>query len=219
MIFLHCRTPMQIWVNSRVANLPWIFPGAPVKVNEAPRNIPGDLTALVNMWFAQQRVILAICNQSYFSKNAYSLILFNKCIQNILFRVVYVCCCWLAPEPIDQFHKSQNVPVPYPTTLHSEWSIEGHRTGAFWDLWIRSIDPVLGIDTLREIVRIKWQPKLWNVITFADPNSPYRQSLCISLKWMRFKGAHRDCVIKFLVTNQSPSLHPFVLATPYPTLQ
>ena len=34
-----------------------------------------------------------------------------------------------------------------------------------------------------------------------------------------FKGAHRDCVTKLLVTHQSPSLHPFVPETPYPTLQ
>ena len=49
---------------------------------------------------------------------------------------------------IDQFHKSQNVPGPYPTMLHleqkyahfcSEWSIVGYGTSAFWDLWIRSI--------------------------------------------------------------------------------
>ena len=49
---------------------------------------------------------------------------------------------------IDWIHKSQNAPVPYPTILHSEqrcahfcseWSIVGYGTGAFWDLWIRSI--------------------------------------------------------------------------------
>ena len=49
---------------------------------------------------------------------------------------------------IDRFHKSQNVPVPYPAMLHSEqkcahfcseWSIVGYGTGAFWDLWIRLI--------------------------------------------------------------------------------
>ena len=48
---------------------------------------------------------------------------------------------------IDQFHKSQNAPVPYPTMLHSEqkcahfcseWSIVGYGTDAFCDLWIRS---------------------------------------------------------------------------------
>ena len=49
---------------------------------------------------------------------------------------------------IVQFHKSQNTPVPYPTMLHSEqkcahfcfeWSIVGYGTGAFWNLWIRSV--------------------------------------------------------------------------------
>ena len=49
---------------------------------------------------------------------------------------------------IDQFHKSQNTPVPSPKMLHSEqkcahfcseWSILGHWTGEFWGLWIRSI--------------------------------------------------------------------------------
>ena len=41
----------------------------------------------------------------------------------------------------DQFHKSQNAPVPYPTMLHSEqkcahfcseWSIVGYGNGTFW---------------------------------------------------------------------------------------
>ena len=50
---------------------------------------------------------------------------------------------------IDQFHKPQNAPVPYPTMLHSEqkcahffseWSIVRYGTDAFWDLQIRSID-------------------------------------------------------------------------------
>ena len=49
---------------------------------------------------------------------------------------------------IDQFHQSQNAPVPYPRMLHSEqkclyfcsdWSILGYGTGTSWDLWIRSI--------------------------------------------------------------------------------
>ena len=53
---------------------------------------------------------------------------------------------------IDQFHKSQNALVPYPILLHSEqkcahfcseWSIVGYGTGAFWDLWIRSIVALL----------------------------------------------------------------------------
>ena len=43
----------------------------------------------------------------------------------------------------DQFHKSQNAPVPYLTMIHSnqksahfcsEWSIMGYGTNAFWDL-------------------------------------------------------------------------------------
>ena len=50
---------------------------------------------------------------------------------------------------IDQIHKSHNATIPYPTMLHSkhkcvhfcsEWSIVGYGTGAFWNLWIRSID-------------------------------------------------------------------------------
>ena len=49
---------------------------------------------------------------------------------------------------IDEFHKSQNAPVPYPTMLHSEqkcahfcseWSIVRYGTGAFWDFWISFI--------------------------------------------------------------------------------
>ena len=60
------------------------------------------------------------------------------------------CICKLMPwsVSIDQFHKSQNALVPYPILLHSEqkcahfcseWSIVGYGTGAFCDLWIRSI--------------------------------------------------------------------------------
>ena len=46
---------------------------------------------------------------------------------------------------IDQFQKSQNAPVPYPTMLLSEqkrayfcseWSIAGYDSSAFLDLWI-----------------------------------------------------------------------------------
>ena len=49
-------------------------------------------------------------------------------------------CSW-----IDQVHKSQNAPAPYPTMLHSEQKcahfcseqgIMGYGTGAFWDLWM-----------------------------------------------------------------------------------
>ena len=49
---------------------------------------------------------------------------------------------------INQFHRSQNVPAPYPTMRNSEqkcahfcseWCIVGYGTGAFWDLWIRPI--------------------------------------------------------------------------------
>ena len=55
---------------------------------------------------------------------------------------------------IDHFHKSQNAPVPYPRIRHSEqkcahfcseWSILGYGTGAFWDLWIRSIGAIAEI--------------------------------------------------------------------------
>ena len=47
-------------------------------------------------------------------------------------------------KQMDLNHKSQNVPIPYPTMLHpeqksahfcSEWSIMGYETDAFWDLW------------------------------------------------------------------------------------
>ena len=48
----------------------------------------------------------------------------------------------------NQFHKSQNAPVPYPIMHHSEqkcahfcseWNIMRFGTGVCWDLWIRSI--------------------------------------------------------------------------------
>ena len=43
---------------------------------------------------------------------------------------------------IEQSHKSQNAPVPYPTLHHffSKWCIVEYGTGAFWDLWMRSIN-------------------------------------------------------------------------------
>ena len=46
--------------------------------------------------------------------------------------------------PIDQFHKSHNALIPYPTIhdseqkcahFSSEWCIVGYVTGALWDLW------------------------------------------------------------------------------------
>ena len=49
---------------------------------------------------------------------------------------------------IDLIHTSQNAPAPYPTMHHSEqkcahfyseWGIVGYGTGAFWDVWIKSI--------------------------------------------------------------------------------
>ena len=46
---------------------------------------------------------------------------------------------------MDQFHKSQNAPIPYPTMLHSEqkcaylWGFVGYGTSAFWDVWITLI--------------------------------------------------------------------------------
>ena len=52
---------------------------------------------------------------------------------------------------MDQFHKSHNAPVPYPTMHHSEqkcahfcseWCIVGYGTGALWDFWISQLtDP------------------------------------------------------------------------------
>ena len=56
----------------------------------------------------------------------------------VIGRLHYEAVCW-----IDQFHKSQNAPVPYPTMLHSEqkyahfcseWSLVEYGTYAFWDL-------------------------------------------------------------------------------------
>ena len=56
---------------------------------------------------------------------------------------------WSCPVySIDQYHKSYNAPVPYPTMHHSEqkwahfcseWCIVGYGTDALWDLLIRSI--------------------------------------------------------------------------------
>ena len=49
---------------------------------------------------------------------------------------------------IDQFHKSNNTPIPYPTMHHSEqkcdhfcseWCIMGYEMGVLWELGIISI--------------------------------------------------------------------------------
>ena len=76
----------------------------------------------------------------------------------------------------DQFHKYQNAPAPFPTMLHSEqkcahfcseWSIVGYGTGAFWDLWIRSIAhkyPTLsdtGTDSISRVLMVKSIVLLW----------------------------------------------------------
>ena len=62
--------------------------------------------------------------------------------------LIHRCIGWYQVCTIDKFKASQNAPVPYPTTLHSEqkcvyfssvWSIVGYGKGAFWDLWIRSM--------------------------------------------------------------------------------
>ena len=62
---------------------------------------------------------------------------------------------------IDQFHKSQNAPVLYPTMLYSEqkcahfcseWGIVGYGTGAFWDFWIWSI-----VRGHREVIWTEWR--------------------------------------------------------------
>ena len=68
---------------------------------------------------------------------------------------------------IDLIHKSQNVPVPYPTMLHSEqkcahfcseWSIAGYGTGTFWDLW-------------------NWSIQAWHHLNFTSGNRPYSRLL------------------------------------------
>ena len=94
---------------------------------------------------------------------------------------------------IDQFHKSQNAPLPYPRMLQSEqkcahfcseWSILGYGRGAFWDLWIRPIllqyvqKPVSQVDEL--IIYMSWK-------THFDPpcilmillsQNTYNQEMC-----------------------------------------
>ena len=77
---------------------------------------------------------------------------------------------------IDQFHKSQNAPVPYPTVHHSEqkcahfcsvWSIMGYGKGAFWDLWIRSITVLhaqLWWSFLCQVSDIIWYHGTWSAL-------------------------------------------------------
>ena len=76
--------------------------------------------------------------------------------------------CMQHVHGIDQFHKSQNAPVPYPTMLHSEqkcayfcsdWSIVRYGTGAFWDLWIRLI-----VHTVHGFVRFSQLLGPWDIL-------------------------------------------------------
>ena len=76
---------------------------------------------------------------------------------------------------MDQFHKSQNAPVPYPKMLHSEqkcahfcseWSILGYGTGAFWDIWIRAIWVWCG-DVSFEYARIIFSHWIWYFTIFS----------------------------------------------------
>ena len=71
----------------------------------------------------------------------------KKLYFRVLAQLQHIQACAVG-HTIDQFHKSQNAPVPYPTMLLSEQkcahvcseqSIMGYGTGVFWDLWIRSI--------------------------------------------------------------------------------
>ena len=85
-------------------------------------------------------------------------------------------------DGIDQFHKSQNAPVPYPTMLHSEqkcahfcseWRIMGYGTGAFWDLW------------------------LWMNCSISH-NTPFRTEMCTFLFWMEGCGIWNRCILGFV---------------------
>ena len=51
------------WIFSYLPRLPWIFPGAPLKVNGAPGNIQGNLTTLSLVWGCERRLTL-LCRVS-----------------------------------------------------------------------------------------------------------------------------------------------------------
>ena len=70
--------------------------------------------------------------------------------------------------------QSQNAPVPYPTMLHSEqkcahfcseWSTVGYGRGAFWDLWIRSIEHM---DHVGQHIRSVTDHLKWNNLLESD---------------------------------------------------
>ena len=46
--FENCRTSTQFTLHMPV-KLPWIFPGAPLKINGAPKNIQGNLTGILKI--------------------------------------------------------------------------------------------------------------------------------------------------------------------------
>ena len=86
---------------------------------------------------------------------------------------------------IDQFHKSQNAPVPYPTMLHSEqkcthfcseWSIVGYGTGAFWDLWIKSIWRLYCIATA----------EIWGLLRQMVSHDKEKHYYCYSYRYMSY---------------------------------
>ena len=71
-------------------------------------------------------------------------------LKSLIILMCFKVCTGL--DSMDQFHKSHNAPVPYPTMHHSEqkcahfcseWCIVGYGTGALCDLWIRSIKSML----------------------------------------------------------------------------
>ena len=85
-------------------------------------------------------------------------------------------------EPPSWPYLFQNALVPYPMMLHSEqncahffaeWGIVGWGTGAFWELWNRSIVlslfPADGIQII-ENSQMDIQYKVWDAITYSNLN-------------------------------------------------
>ena len=89
---------------------------------------------------------------------------------------------------IEQSHKSQNAPVPYPTIYHSEqkrvhfcseWCIAGYGIGAFGDLGIRSI--VANCDL--QHLQIKWKVFTENLpLIVVETQHERSHSKCITGK-------------------------------------
>ena len=110
---------------------------------------------------------------------------------------------------IDLIHKSQNVPVPYPTMLYSEqkcehfcseWSIVGYGTNASWDLSIAHNERTIrdtelngttcinaGLEChhrLKPGVTYAWSLPIWSMVSYGvEPGTLISSVIMSQIRW------------------------------------